>query len=160
MENLGWAREFVDAPVLETVGGALHRRLGYLLELPENALGSRVPAAGPYTHLGRGCASRPNRIKPLNILTMKARSIVKHIGIGSRRCTLGESSWPRPPAESVQSATRSRKTVLNLMLCLPRSAVLSLSAPSSVYFPENPIVAIFRAKSRVAKADVCSWDVT
>jgi hypothetical protein len=64
--------------------------------------------------------------------------------------------WLSATAARDQSAISSRNTVFKRRLRLPTSAVASNSAPSSVYVPANPKVAICPANGRKLMVAACS----
>jgi uncharacterized membrane protein len=68
-------------PVLISFDGGW--RMGYLLESIENGWVAVFVPQAPTLTSGEVFYLPADRIKPLNISMMKARSIVKHIGIGS-----------------------------------------------------------------------------
>src|SRR6266478_2319304 len=72
----------------------------------------------------------------------------------------GHGAKHRAQAPFYSSAISSRKTVLNRRLRLPTSAVASNSASSSVYVPENPILATCPENGRTRTLGVCSCEVT
>src|SRR6266576_783902 len=72
----------------------------------------------------------------------------------------GHGAKYRAQAPFYSSAISSRKTVLNRRLRLPTSAVASNSASSSVYVPENPMLATCPENGRTRTLGVCSCEVT
>ena len=76
-------------PVLISFDGGW--RIGYLLESLENSWVAVFVPQAPTLTSGDVFYLPANRIRPLNISMIKARSIMKHIGIGSRDALRGVS---------------------------------------------------------------------
>jgi uncharacterized membrane protein len=79
-------------PVLIGIDGGW--QIGYMLESLENGWVAVFVPQAPTPAAGKVMYLPANRIRPLNISMLQARSIVKHIGIGSGEALRGINLTP------------------------------------------------------------------